>query len=629
MLFSHFFVAAVAMVAVIVVAYGEHYGHDNVGVRHRHHPRLSADLCAGYPSCNLCVKKPYCGWCSNPVTYQNGQVGEHCVNQSTQFECTGIYSTDTCQAGYVCNLTSFQCVLGQPGAGEPLATCQLNCSSVGKTFTCNNHTGQCEVAQPGQGTSLQQCQASCHGPTHSTASDNTHSANTHSANTHSANTQTKHQESTTIAPPTSTAVPLYTCDVNTVQCVPATAGKGEALIVCQQTCTNHSHITPSNLIGTWRGIAVGNGYATGAAIPEFDFLFGAKDSDFKLYANAAQITPASVTYVGASAFRLTSSSSFLPNEVACIFDSSAPLPTTLSLMVACVEGSTFPASIAAAFAASKSNLWLLQSCATPQYCSFNLPPPPVPPKVKRAVAQAVAAANKHHARKVVDIEPVFAAAVDSCSQYKTSCTACLAHTLCGWCSQNVVYKNGEAGTQCAGFNANGQQNDFTCTGTYVTDKCVPGWQCNASSQQCVPTQPGEGIPSKKACEASCKAQPGPPSQLLGDWRGIQVSKGYPTGTFKLHITQSNWTMITPSASNPAGTTTQFSVRTLGSEIILEALVNPYTLQGIYANGANAEIQYETLAFGAKNEAVPASFNGAMEGGTVWVMAKCGSSECTW
>jgi hypothetical protein len=229
----------------------------------------------------------------------------------------------------------------------------------------------------------------------------------------------------------------------------------------------------------------------------------------------------------------------------------------------------------------------------------------------------------------VAVLPALDATTDACSQYKANCDSCLSHPLCGWCSQDVVYKDGSAGTQCAGFNANGQQNDFTCTGTYVTDKCLPGFQCNATTQQCVPTQPGEGIPSKAACDASCKAKPGPPSQLLGTWRGIEVSKGYPTGTFIFQISASNWTMITPSASNPAGVVTTFTARTMGSEILLEANVNPYTLQGLWASGANDDLQYQVLAFGAKNEAAPASFNAAMTGGTVYVIAKCATANCKW
>jgi len=66
----------------------------------------------------------------------------------------------------------------------------------------------------------------------------------------------------------------------------------------------------------------------------------------------------------------------------------------------------------------------------------------------------------------VDCRP----ADDPCEPY-TTCDSCLAaSSVCGWCSTNVSYVNGQQGGQCAGVNRT--ILPFNCLGTYTTKTCT-------------------------------------------------------------------------------------------------------------------------------------------------------------
>ena len=73
--------------------------------------------------------------------------------------------------------------------------------------------------------------------------------------------------------------------------------------------------------------------------------------------------------------------------------------------------------------------------------------------------------------KKSDVEPAKAAsrATDRCSEFGQSCSACLSHQFCGWCSVPVHYTDGTQGTQCAGFR--GSEMPFVCPGRYNTMTC--------------------------------------------------------------------------------------------------------------------------------------------------------------
>ncbi|KAK3276030.1 hypothetical protein CYMTET_15873 [Cymbomonas tetramitiformis] len=127
------------------------------------------DVCAHNPDCNSCVHQHLCGWCSTPVQYADGSFGARCAgfDKSTNasgFTCTGLYSTDTCQQGYVCNDTTYTCDIGKPGEGVSKELCDQQCKKSQDTYICNKTTGTCDKATPGHGTSKLLCESSCQHP---------------------------------------------------------------------------------------------------------------------------------------------------------------------------------------------------------------------------------------------------------------------------------------------------------------------------------------------------------------------------------------------------------------------------------------------------------------------------------
>ena len=83
----------------------------------------------------------------------------------------------------------------------------------------------------------------------------------------------------------------------------------------------------------------------------------------------------------------------------------------------------------------------------------------------------------------------------------TSCAACVANNLCGWCSEPVVYPGNVTGPQCAGFTP-GHPNPFACNGIYSTGTCTSGYLCNETDFTCYLAPPGQGVPQLE-CESQC------------------------------------------------------------------------------------------------------------------------------
>ncbi|CUG90760.1 Hypothetical protein, putative [Bodo saltans] len=133
---------------------------------------VHADVCSSQPDCSACVAENLCGWCSVPVTYQDNSTGAQCAgfgSGARPFICNGVYSTEVCQRGYVCDVSSGSCDLGAPGAGNTLAECEQIChKSNTNVYLCDQTTKACNVVPDGTpgSTSLEICQAVCnHIPT--------------------------------------------------------------------------------------------------------------------------------------------------------------------------------------------------------------------------------------------------------------------------------------------------------------------------------------------------------------------------------------------------------------------------------------------------------------------------------
>ena len=124
------------------------------------------DHCGPMTTCETCLDQPFCGWCSQPVTYMSGQPGTQCAgfasNMSNPFTCNGTYSTETCPVLYVCDTVHHQCIVSMDGNGSSLADCMTLCPQ--QTYTCDNSTKMCLPAQPGMGASYDVCMMECNPP---------------------------------------------------------------------------------------------------------------------------------------------------------------------------------------------------------------------------------------------------------------------------------------------------------------------------------------------------------------------------------------------------------------------------------------------------------------------------------
>jgi len=129
-----------------------------------------SDPCAQYTSCQTCAGINGCGWCSTPIEYNDGTFGPQCASPqySQQFTCNGIYSTNQCLQGYLCDEAAGACRLAPPGQGVDFQTCNAACTvgPVSKVYGCVNGTKTCMVVPPGTpgAASRSQCEKQCETP---------------------------------------------------------------------------------------------------------------------------------------------------------------------------------------------------------------------------------------------------------------------------------------------------------------------------------------------------------------------------------------------------------------------------------------------------------------------------------
>lgn len=129
-----------------------------------------SDPCTQFTSCLTCAGIDGCGWCSAPITLPGGATGAQCASPATTgtFTCSGIFSTNQCLQGYVCDQASGACRLADPGQGTTFDICNAACM-VGPTtevYGCVNGTKSCVVVPPGTpgSSSRQNCEQHCYTP---------------------------------------------------------------------------------------------------------------------------------------------------------------------------------------------------------------------------------------------------------------------------------------------------------------------------------------------------------------------------------------------------------------------------------------------------------------------------------
>lgn len=633
---------------------------------------LAADHCAPYTTCQSCIAQDLCGWCSEDVVYPGNITGAQCAgfnsNGSTPFACNGIYSTDQCVQGYVCNQTSFTCQLGQPGQGNSQAQCEADCINNDYVYLCNTTSNQCSKVsnlQPNNG-SYAVCTALCSHPSH-------------------------HPSSSSPGPPP-TPEQLYSCNYTSGQCATATVGKGESKAACEQECqqTNTSYMCnsflqkcvklppgikgetlaecelvcqvkpvpgpPSGISGLYRGIQTSNDYVTG----EFDLFI---NDTIVIFIGHFQGSSSLATIIGKPLHIPQSSDLEMWIEVQSgpgagqtiktISDTTGSNGPETSFMTTAMSapGGATPTSLSSAMATNDQVVFGFAKCLDVN-CNFTL-------------------RGDQFFQKKIHVPTV--ADVDHCSQYGDSCTDCLAHEYCGWCSVDVTYKDGSKGTQCAGFNGGNGSSAFVCAGRYSTLSCDVGYNCNSTSYQCQQAQPGNGFPlaecealchptppptppqnmytcnttSKQCikcnashcpgemplgqCEAACtNPKPGPHGSLVGVWRGIRIQNAYAPGEVDAVFTNTSATFY----ANGQVTFTA-NVTSLGADLmILDITSGTYKgwkVSAIYQSASEGLGLFQSITFakGITGQGPPSSYAQAMYSPPMeeYVYWKCNGSPC--
>eukprot|EP01065_Artemidia_motanka_P022761 TRINITY_DN2695_c0_g1_i1.p1 TRINITY_DN2695_c0_g1~~TRINITY_DN2695_c0_g1_i1.p1 ORF type:complete len:579 (+),score=213.78 TRINITY_DN2695_c0_g1_i1:84-1820(+) len=205
----------------------------------------SSDPCSSMGSCDSCVGKSGCGWCSTKIMYQDGSYGTHCAGPKYEkpFTCSGIYSSVTCTQGYVCDTANLQCKEAGPGQGVTKDECSKLCvapppGQVG--YLCDQTTWTCKAASSG-GSIQSVCELGCIKPNPVYKCDNATKKCSEVPPYTPGATDQKSCALECAGLPTPSPGPMptvYGCNQTTFQCVvfpPYTPGSGP-LDACQKAC---------------------------------------------------------------------------------------------------------------------------------------------------------------------------------------------------------------------------------------------------------------------------------------------------------------------------------------------------------------------------------------------------------
>ena len=602
-----------------------------------------------------------------------------------------LYSTEQCQRGYVCDPSDGTCVLGAPGTGTTLAKCEAACKhhkpNVTQVYKCDPATKTCHAVPPGTSgsTSKTLCEDACqHKPTPKPGP---------AAKTYLCNYTTL---SCDVAQPGHGASKLlcekvcnkdtkfYLCNTSRMQCqavTPGTPGSG-TLAQCQEVCGRvtpmptvpPSPAPPPEYIGTWRGVEIQSGYK----VREWDVQINHTWATFESNTFASGGAPTKVTFAGVP-YHIPNSPKLemwielkqgpgAGKTLRTIGDvSGARGPETeFATMAMAPLGDAAPSSIDTAMLGNGFHVLALSRCIVGNpLCTFVLAAPR-PPTTEAAVNKVLPPP-----RPLGGGSDTVQTVGDECSKYSETCSVCVAHPACGWCSTPVVYRGGVKGTQCAGFEGN--HTPFVCPGRYSTGHCEVGYACQSGSFKCEPTLPGNGMP-EAVCEATCKPTPppaprvpqytcdlathtckhctsehcpgsmpqgqcdqlcthphhGPTPMIAGVWRGIYIQERYSVGEVDLYMNGTGCTVYKDGAEYFYA-----DVISLGADVMLFTVTH-----GAHAGskfGAIYQLATQdfglysqmTMAFGKAGGSFPTDYNEAMftPGMQEIVVAKCEKEPC--
>jgi len=307
-----------------------------------------ADACNIYKTCSTCIThSSQCGWCSVNVVYNDtSKQGAQCAGfdkqgkPSPSWHCPSHYSRTDC-SDYVCDQKTLKCREALPGDQPPFITkdfCETElCKPVKNTsqYSCSHDDWTCHQVPhgtPGASPTIAGCNSACKKPK---------------------------------------PVPGYQCSAaNNWTCAHIADGGVPSKTVCDASCkkpqpANH---TPSGLLGSWRGIAIQNGYATG----EWDAKI---NKSFVQFTDTKGKTWEAVTGAGGGAdltFTVTTGIN-TGKTIACLFTSASGPETvrmTLAMGVpATGTGAKPPTSYDDALKTGQPVL-VLAKCGGKPYCAF-------------------------------------------------------------------------------------------------------------------------------------------------------------------------------------------------------------------------------------------------------------------
>jgi hypothetical protein len=660
-------------------------------------PTVPVDHCSIYATCEVCVSEYLCGWCSEPVTYVGNVTGKQCAgynpNGQDPFECTGIYSIEQCTIGYVCDLDNYQCKQAGAGQGTTLSKCEANCTNMGQVYLCNHTSLKCyEVPRGTSGaSSYEVCEASCAHPSPHPASPTPVSPAPPAA-VYSCNYTTGECETAQPGKGSSKQVcesqcskdngTKYFCNSIAKKCEPAPVGfPGQTKKECEAECLPHPNPGPPPMfLGLWRGIQIQNGYKSG----EYDLHVDQASVVFIDILDATTIkgTPFNVQNGENLDFwiKITAGPG-VGETIKVIGQTDMRGPETNYLLAAfSAPGGATPGSVNAAMAASTGDaVYSFMSCAGTPECRFQMPSSarrmPHKGRLLDHLRQRVAHKNLHAGGELQRFGGSDRVN-DPCEAFSANCSYCLAHEFCGWCSQDVQYKNGEKGKQCAGFASSpNATNPFVCEGRYSTLACDAGWTCNETSYTCEQNaSPGNGLPhqeceevcrptpsptpqlqqyvcnitshqchkceeehcpgsmAESACEAACKKpHKGPTSLVVGIWRGLEIQNNYPLVEVDYVFNATSLTVYRNGQLQFTADVTSFG----GDEMIFNVNSGPdagktFSAEYTIANQGTGLIEQMTLAMSAADGAIPDNYSGPMQtaGQKELVMVKCNMAPCS-
>jgi len=605
------------------------------------------DQCGQHVSCTDCIAHNPCGWCELNIRYEDGTMGPQCAGKprdpnnpppgyrpwtcpgpgfqnlycptyscnNNTFRCEqnargvpgptlGQCMADCSPPTYVCNRSDSKCYLTVPGFGQSLPLCQKDCTAA--KYVCNKNNYQCEVNP--NGGDFNTCSKECVPPTYECdASYNCVKTVPGRGSSLEVCEQMCSNVPAPASAPSSPQEAEYICDQATFTCSPSKNSSGIPQSLCIETCGKPSNVTPTELLGDYRGVMVNQGYVKGEWTAQIqDSQFYIKDPKGAIWIKGTIATYNSELWLATNkgTFRTIYSMVQLPEVIQLSWAfgpvGGASAPTWESGMS---NGPTFEFS---------------KCLSTVGLCKWNL---------NMGVRKMLA--------KEQDV-------IDPCSKYPT-CRQCIAALdYCGWCSLPVLYNGTIQGTNCGGLNKT-KVPGLVCPGTFSTVNCPnvpvpipvpvpvtvpqppvpsePLFVCDVGSGKCRSMNPKNesgGMPIA-FCNLVCNVIPYVPPILVGRvWRGIQIRLGYTPGEWTAVFSTDSVTVTDPKGAKmigKVGTTSQF---------LYIDMPNGNRIYSLWQLESTPPVDILSWALGAEKGLPPKSYNEAMvtEGQNQFVFAAC-------